>query len=195
VAEKKDTFCVIGSIGMPIRFSYLHVGEPKAINGSTDLKYSTAILIPKHYKVELKKIEAAIQAAIEAGTAKFGDKWKKSPKFKLPLNDGDIDKPDDAVYAGNFYLNATCANKPQVVDRKKNEILDKEEIYSGMHGLVSVNFFPFDNSGNKGVGVGLNNLMKTKEGDRLASQTSAADDFAEVDDDGSAAEEDNSFLD
>lgn len=189
MAEKKSTFTVLG----PARFSYLHVLEPQAINGSENKKYSTAALFKKTDKANLAKIEAAIAAATEVGVAKFGEKWRKG-KFKTPLNDGDIDKPDDPVYAGHYYINANCNNRPQVVDKNKNEILDKEEIYSGMYGLISCNFFPFDNSGNKGIGIGLNNLMKTKDGERLSSQTTAADDFADVDFDDAGADDDG-FLD
>lgn len=177
MAEVKPTKVVIG----PARFSYLHVLEAVAIGDSTEKKYSVALLIPKSDKVSLAKIEAAVKAAIEIGKTKWGDKVPPPSKLKLPLRDGDEEKGDDPVYKGMHFLNANCSNRPQVVDKNKNEILDKEEIYSGMWGLASVTFYPFDTNGNKGIACGLNNLMKTKDGEKLSSQSTAEEDFADID--------------
>jgi hypothetical protein len=51
-----------------------------------------------------------------------------------------------------------------------------------------VALYPFDNSGNRGVGVGLNNVMVVEKGPRLDGRKSASEEFAEYagerDDDG-----------
>lgn len=111
-----------------------------------------------------------------------------SPNLKLPLHDGDIDRPDDENYADHFYFNATSKDAPQVVDRRVQPILDPMECGSGDYCNVSVNFYGFAASGNKGVAAGLGNIQKVKDGERLAYRTSAASDFTEVEgdeDDGS----------
>lgn len=40
-----------------------------------------------------------------------------------------------------------------------------------------LNFFPYNTNGNRGVGCGLNNVQKTREGDPLTGRTTAAEDF------------------
>ena len=67
-----------------------------------------------------------------------------------------------------------------IIDKDRNEILDPDEVYSGSWGRASINFFPYDSNGNKGVGVGLNNIQKLKDGEHLgAARASAEDDFAD----------------
>jgi hypothetical protein len=71
--------------------------------------------------------------------------------------------------------------KPQVVGIDNiNVELAPSDIYSGMYGRVTVRFFGYSNSGNKGVGCGLGNIMKTRDGEPLAGNASASSDFATV---------------
>lgn len=56
--------------------------------------------------------------------------------------------------------------------------LSPADIYSGMYGRVTVRFFGYSNSGNKGIGCGLGNVLKTRDGEPLSGQASAASDFA-----------------
>ncbi|MPN62545.1 hypothetical protein SDC9_210294 [bioreactor metagenome] len=49
-----------------------------------------------------------------------------------------------------------------------------------MFARVTVNFFPYDNSGNRGVGCGLGNVMKTKDGEPFSGRTNAESDFASL---------------
>lgn len=159
-----------------IRLSYAQLFEPKSINGS-DPKYSTAILIPKTDNETIAKIEKAIEEAAQQGAAKFGSAWPtKASMLKLPLRDGDAEK-DDEVYAGHYFLNANSKTKPGVVDQNVVPILDQEEVYSGCYARVTLSFFPFNAQGNRGVGVGLGNVQKLADGERLAGGPSAEDEF------------------
>lgn len=165
----------------PCRISFANIWEPKSINGS-DEKYSVSCLVPKSDKATLAKIDKAIKAAIEDAK---GKKWggKIPPNLKLPLHDGDIDRPDDENYAGHMYFNATSKDAPQIVDRRVQPILDPMECGSGDYCNVSVNFYGFAASGNKGIAAGLGNIQKVKDGERLAGRTTAASDFTEVEGD------------
>ena len=77
--------------------------------------------------------------------------------------------------------------KPGIIDAAKKAITDEDEFYSGCYGRASLNFFPYNASGNKGVAAGLNNLQKIKDGDPLSGRQSAEadfdDDFGVEDDD------------
>ena len=166
---------------VPCRISFANIWEPKSVNGSEE-KYSVSLLIPKSDKATLAKIHKAIEAAKEDAK---GKKWggKIPPNIKLPLHDGDIDRPDDENYAGHMYFNASSKDAPQIVDRKVQPILDPMECGSGDYCNVSVNFYGFAASGNKGIAAGLGNIQKVKDGERLAGKTSAASDFTEVEGD------------
>lgn len=47
------------------------------------------------------------------------------------------------------------------------------DVYSGMYARMTVNFFPYDASGNRGVGFGLGNVYKTRDGEPLGSRANA----------------------
>lgn len=169
----KPTNIVTGKV----RLSYAHVWEPASVNGG-EAKYSTAILIPKEDAATLGKIEKAVQAAVELGrTGKWGGKVPKN--LKLPLRDGDEERPDDEVYAGCMFVNANSNTAPQIVDRALNRILDKSEVYSGCYARVSLSFYAFDVNGNRGVACGLGNIQKVADGEPLSGRSSAEDDFAD----------------
>ena len=48
-----------------------------------------------------------------------------------------------------------------------------------MFAKASVNFYAFNASGNRGIACSLQNLFKTRDGDRLAGGASAESDFAD----------------
>lgn len=158
-----------------VRFSYVNVFEPKSINGS-DEKYSVSLLIDKRDTKTIETIERAIEAAKQAGVAKFGGKIP--PVLKLPLRDGDTERPDDENYAGKMFVNANCKTKPGLIEKNGMEIIDTTEFYSGCYGKASVTFYAFNSNGNKGIACGLNNIMKTRDGEPLGSRSRAVDDFA-----------------
>nr|WP_294367966.1 DUF2815 family protein [uncultured Ruminococcus sp.] len=158
-----------------VRFSYVNVFEPKSINGS-DEKYSVSLLIDKRDTKTIEAIERAIEAAKQAGVAKFGGKIP--PVLKLPLRDGDTERPDDENYAGKMFVNANCKTKPGLIEKNGMEIIDATEFYSGCYGKASVTFYAFNSNGNKGIACGLNNIMKTRDGEPLGGRSRAVDDFA-----------------
>ena len=57
--------------------------------------------------------------------------------------------------------------------------LAPQDIYSGMYARVTLNFYPYK-KGNVGVGCGLGNVLKTRDGEPLAGTASAASDFAGI---------------
>ena len=166
-----------------VRLSYANVWEPKSINGGAE-KYSVSLIIPKSDTKTLSAINEAVNAAIEEGKGKFGGKLPNQAVLKLPLRDGDIDRPDDEAYANSYFINANSNTAPQIVDRNVNPILDRSEVYSGVYARVSINFYAFNSNGNKGIACGLGNIQKIRDGEPLGGRTNAADDFAtDVDDD------------
>ena len=166
-------------------WSYANVWDPKSINGGTP-KYSVSLIIPKSDKVTIQKIKAAIQAAYEEGESKLKGSGKSVPSLsvlKTPLRDGDLERPDDEAYKNAYFVNANSATAPGIVDADRQQIIDRSEVYSGVYGRASINFYAFNSNGNKGIACGLNNLQKIRDGEPLGGKASAESDFATDDDD------------
>ena len=160
-----------------VRFSYVAVFQPKAMDEKSEPKYSVSIIIPKSDKATLDRINKAIEAAKVAGKAKLADKTGKIPaNIKVPLRDGDTDRADDEAYADSFFINASSNRRPGVVDAQLNEIIAPEDFYSGCYGRASINFYAF-NVSSKGIAAGLNNLQKLADGEMLAGGSTAEEDF------------------
>lgn len=174
----KDTSVRLGEV----RFSYTAVFQPKKNDDGTPSKYGVCIIIPKEDTETVNLVKEAIDAAKQRGKM---EKWggKIPANVKSCLRDGDIDREDDESFAGCYFLNASSRNKPGVKvleDGVVSDALDEEDFYSGCYGAVTLDFFPYESSGNKGVGAGLNNVIKTRDGDRLSGGRSADEDFADL---------------
>jgi len=167
------------------RLSYLNVFKPKAMSEGQPEKYSVCILIPKSDTVTIQKIKKAIEEEKRAAAEKH---WKgKIPaNLKTPLRDGDEERADDhPEYEGMYFINANSNNKPILLDRDRNELLDQTELYSGCWGQVSFNLYGFDTSGNRGIAAGLNAIRKLADDEPFGSVVtvdSAAKDFEDFDD-------------
>lgn len=186
----KDTKVVTGKV----RLSYCNLFQPRAVEDGQEPKYSCTILIPKSDKATIQKIKTAIEAAKQAGISSvFGGKLP--PNLKTPIHDGDGEKPNGGEYGeeckGHYVINASSKQKPGIVDKNLNEIIDSTEVYSGCYARVSINFYAFNKSGNKGIACGLNNVQKIADGDYLGGRSRPEDDFDVVEDD----EDDSGLLD
>lgn len=157
-----------------VRFSYANVFTPKG--DGEDKKYSVSLIIPKEDKLTIKNIKEAIKNAYEIGKeTKF--KGKKIKDIFAILHDGDEERPEDPVYENSYYINASAKTKPGIVDKYKRPIEDTTEFYSGCYGYASINLYPYNTNGNKGIACGLSNLMKFEDGESLGGRASAEDDF------------------
>ena len=166
--------------GPDTRWSYANVWEAKSINGGTP-KFSVSLIVPKSDTKTVNKIKAAIEAAYREGESKLKGNGKTVPPMtaiKLPLRDGDKERPDDPVYAGAYFINANSATAPGIVDADRNPIMARFEVYSGVYGRASISFYAFNSNGNRGIACGLNNLQKIRDGEPLGGKASAESDFA-----------------
>jgi len=172
--------------GPDTRWSYANVWEAKSINGGTP-KFSVSLIIPKSDTRTVAKIKAAIEAAYREGEAKLKGNGKTVPPLsaiKTPLRDGDTERPDDPAYANSYFINANSSTAPGIVDADRQPILERSEVYSGVYGRASINFYAFNSNGNRGIACGLNNLQKIRDGEPLGGKSRAEDDFAnEIDED------------
>lgn len=166
-----------------VRLSYANVWTPRAANEGSEPKYSASIIIPKSDTATVDAIKKAIEVAIQEGVGKFGGKIPPRTTLKLPLRDGDEERPDDEAYKNAYFLNATSKLAPGIVDKHVQPILDHSEVYSGVYARVSLNFYAFNTSGNRGVACGLGNIQKIRDGEPLGGKTAPSADFSSLEDD------------
>lgn len=173
------TKCLTGEV----RISFEHLSRPYSNNGG-EPKYSCTVLVPKTDTATYNDLKNALNAAYEVGV---NDKWKGSrPQLRYPvIYDGDGVRPSGEAFGeeckGHWVLTASSKQQPQVVHQSNIRVqLAETDIYSGMYARVTVNFFPYENSGNRGVGCGLGNVLKTRDGEPLSGRASAESDFKDL---------------
>ena len=166
------------------RLSYCNLTTPRAAQQGGEPKYSVTLLIPKTDVATKADIDAAIQAAANEALSKV---WNgaRPPQLRVPIYDGDGVRPSGVPFGdeckGHWVMTASTKNKPQVVGIDNiNCELAPSDIYSGMYARVTIRFFGYSNRGNKGIGCGLGNVMKTRDGEALTGSASASVDFAGV---------------
>lgn len=166
-----------------VRLSYVHLFTPYAHQPGAEAKYSTTILVPKSDVATKQRIDAAINAAIQQGVA---EKWNgvRPPVLAIPVYDGDGVRPSDGMpfgdeCKGHWVFTASSKQPIEVVDVSLNPIINQSEVYSGMYGRVSVRFFPYAQSGKKGIGCGLGPVQKLEDGEPLGGRVSAASAFGD----------------
>lgn len=157
---------------------YVKLQKPQPGPNGGEPKYSIMLLWDK--KTDLSRIKAAIE---EAAVAKWGPNAKlalEKKKLKSPLRDGDekFEESGDPIYQGKVFLNAGSTSRPGIVDTNMVPV-DPSEVYSGCFFHAALRFYPFDKSGNKGVGAGLQNLMLVAKGTRIDGRKSADKEFAD----------------
>ena len=185
MANTNPTHVVTGKV----RFSYEHIMKPyKGENAGPDdaPKYSVTVLVPKSDTATKARLDAAIRAAKEKGVK--DRKFKEGvplDRLPTPIYDGDGYRADGYTLFGEeckgcWVFTASCSQdrRPQVVDAGGNPIIDASEIYSGIWGRVSVDFYAYSVPQRSGIGCGLCNVQKLADGEPLgAARPSAEDDF------------------
>jgi hypothetical protein len=156
-------------------------------------KYSlTAIWTPNDFSAKDKALWSAIKAQMDAECMRvFKMSWADC---KRPVDDGGIEgfksgirngksKADlDGFGEGTFFATLSSQYAPGVVDVNKDTISKEEdntdEVYAGAYYRATVGVYAYSNK-RKGVAIGLNNLQKIKDGERLDGRGNVGDDFDE----------------
>ena len=145
-----------------VRASFAHVFEPTVMGEGPTPKYSLSLVIDKSDTDTVEAVKQAIRNAIETGQGKLNlksgevvlegandDPFRLSLKvggkpvmpFKLPMRDGDNERPDDDNYSGKVFINASSTTAPQVIGLDGVRITTAEGFYSGCYCRASINFY------------------------------------------------------
>lgn len=167
------------------RVSFPAVFEAKSFEGSAPKFSVAAIWDPKRFTdVEKKLWQGIIDLCDEVSLERFKKKMGDLPgNFKKAIRDG-AEKADLAGYGeGLLFANLSSKMKPGLIGVDRAPIMSAEDFYPGCYARATVTAYSYDNKG-KGVALGLQNLMKVADGERLDSRTDAAEDFGDTDDSG-----------
>jgi len=169
------------------RLSYVHLNEPDVQEdqqGNKVIKYKVCAAMPKETFAKQKKyINAAIKEAIAVGVKKGHikeamaqndtDTLIKLPSFNWPFYDADqkMETGEHAMkpeFKGMICFNPWNKNPVPVVTKRRERIIDPEEIYSGMWGYVHLSFFAFGKGRLKsGISSYLNMVIKSRDDNPL----------------------------
>lgn len=177
------------------RVSYPALLKPKYNELAKKDQYSLVMLFDKKTAAkDLKDLKEAV-----ARIAK--EKWPKGlPRnFRTPFRDGDTETYDkgarqgEAKAPGCIFINSKSDQAPGVMKfdelGKKVKVLNEDDVYGGCYAIAEVSVFAYDKVGNCGVSIGLNHILKMKEGERFSKRASMESAFAAVDAQESQAEE------
>ncbi|TGE36866.1 DUF2815 family protein [Desulfosporosinus fructosivorans] len=163
-----------------VRLSYVHLFKAYANQPNQEPKFSVTVLLPKSDFATKQKIDAAINAAIQVGVSA---KWNgvRPAQVPNPIYDGDGYRQNGELFApecrGHWVFTASSKQQQPIVDMNVNPILEQSEVYSGIYARLNINFFPYFNSGKKGIGCGLGPVQKLADGEPLGNQMTAESAF------------------
>jgi hypothetical protein len=165
-----------------VRLSYVNLFQPRAAQQGGELKYSVTILLPKSDVATYQRIMQAIQAAYELGVQ---TKWNGArPQLKHTIHDGDGVRPSGEPFGpeckGHWVFTASSKQRPEIVDTQLNPIIDQSKVYSGVYGRVHINFFPYSQSGNRGIAAGLGPVQVLRDGEPLGGRVTAEEVFGSM---------------
>lgn len=147
-----------------------------------------AVWTPAKFTTREKELWRALLGELNTVSVRdFRKPWKELPdNIRRGLRDGAAKADLEGYGDGTRFANITSKQRPGVIDKDRNPIGpdhgNEEEIYPGCYCRATVQVFSFGlkpGSKGKGVGIGLGNIQKIKDGPRLDNRVAAEDDFDE----------------
>lgn len=168
------------------RVSFPSVFTPRPGMNGGKAKYSVMMLFPK--SSDLSAVKRLLASAVKE---EWGDKIP--PNLTNPIKDGDTDMMNDGTLRcekypemkGHWIINAASIKKPGVVDGNLNAIIEEGEFYGGCYARATLHAYTYKPTKDKpqskiGVGFGLNNIQKLRDGDSFSGRSRAEEDFEVV---------------
>lgn len=164
-----DTFLIQNAI-----LSFPTLFKPKP-NDDGVLRYSACLIIA------LDTAQLMMNKAKELAPKRFVNGEMTLSRFSWPI----MRCIESKHYNTNprlkdlFYINASATEDypPAILDKQRQPVIDRSQIYPGCVVAAGIRLFTFDKRGNVGVSTGVSAIMKTGDGDRLGDAGIDANDF------------------
>jgi len=180
----------MSSIILPeARANYCFLTKPRKNTRRPDAEpaYSVLLAFDKDEIDDTEGFKELKAAMLTLAREKVGDnalKLLKTGRIANPIRDGSeiVDKNGDEIedFENCYVMTArrrADLGPPGLVDAKVRPITDPTEIYSGMRCIVSVNPFWYEVEGKRGIGIGLNNVQKVADGERIGGKPDPKSEF------------------
>jgi len=175
------------------RVSYPNVFQARMNDLSKKMEFSMTCLFKKGEGLE--KIKGVLHELIEERWPGAKAQGIISPKpaqgqIRWPLKDQGIrEKTNDqtqerympgAYEKGCMMIETKNTQRPGLVDSDMQPIIDAEGFYAGCYARCTLSAFTYDQAGNRGVSLSLQNIQKLRDGDPLSGRSKPEDDFAPI---------------
>jgi|SRR5215472_657583 len=155
--------------------SFINLKEPRSVVEGGEPRYSITLIFDKAAQAtdQFRNLEEAIEDAIRA-------KWpsRRPGGLRSPFRDG---AEKQGVYegykAGDIFISPWSKDKPGVVDINRNDLLDFADVFAGWTCRANVRPFAYDQGGNKGCGLFLDNVQFLRPGKRLDGRKAASESY------------------
>jgi hypothetical protein len=180
----------MGSIILPeARANYVFLTKPRKnkLRPEAEPAYSVVLAFDRQEIDDTEGFKELKDAMLALAREKAGDnalKLLKTGRIANPIRDGGemVDKDGDpmADFEDCYVITArrrADLGPPGLVDARVRPIIDPTEIYSGMRCIASVNPFWYEVEGKRGIGIGLNNVQKVADGERIGGKPDPKSEF------------------
>jgi hypothetical protein len=171
--DKQSNPMIISPVGY---LSFANVFEKRAVVQGGEERYSVNLIFDEaDQKTEAYK---NLQKAIMDAAKKFwGDKVPKNVNW--PLKDAaEKEGKYEGYTTGRKFIGAWTKTAPGIIDRNREDILDKDVVWAGQRARIAIKPFAYDKGGNKGVGLVFDSLQIVKaDMPRIDGKAPAKDQF------------------
>lgn len=178
----------------PVRVSFPTLFTPRAFQPGQDAKFSIVLMLDKTDQSHMAFIKELHKDMQQALAEKWPDQATR-PRNPLvghtrsPIKDGDKTLNNQGVllseknpeYAGHYIVRANTTNRPLVVNRNLQDVMDSAELYGGCFCKVNINVYTYNSSANKGVTCGLNGVQKWADGESFGGGRPPINEMFEAD--------------
>lgn len=175
-----------------VRLAFPQLFEPKAVNGEGKAKYKASLLFDRNHPAFAEVQKAILDCAVE----KWGDREDARElaktlirKDQTCLRDGDDKKQYDG-FAGMWFVSASNARRPTVLDRDKSPLVEADgRPYGGCYVNAIVDIYPMEARGEikRGIHATLVGVQFFADGDSFGGGRVADEsEFEDLGEQGSA---------
>jgi hypothetical protein len=153
-----------------VRLSFSSIFKKKVFGDGADSgsepKYQAAFLV--HKEKQADQIQTVKDMIRKCAKDKWGENIPKLKADKLCMRDGDNEDYDG--YAEHWYISASNAKRPLVVDRDKSPLTEDDgRPYSGCYVNATVHIWAQDNKYGKRINASLEAVQFVKDGDAFGA--------------------------
>jgi hypothetical protein len=150
-------------------------------NTQQDPRFSLTLIFDEaaQKKPEFKALQ---DECIAAANERFPGLKGKFQSLRFPIRKAEEKAEQYAGFeAGSVFISPWTKERPGLVDKNRNEILTKAEVWAGQLARARVRPFAYDTSGNKGVGLMLEHVQIVKSDmPRIDGRKKASEVFSDV---------------